>query len=85
MRYLEGIAATITDPVVRARALHVTEENRRVLAFVEALRAGDLRAAGDEITAAGRRNEGRVHGGVVPNVALNGKFLFSIRPYRQRA
>jgi len=40
------IAATITDPVVRARALHVTEENRRVLAFVEALRAGDLRAAG---------------------------------------
>lgn len=40
------LAATITDPVVRARALHVTSENRRVLAFVEAMRAGDLAAAG---------------------------------------
>lgn len=46
---------------------------------------GDLRAAGHEVAAVDRRGEGLVHVGVVPNVALNGKFLFSIRPYRKRA
>ncbi len=39
-------AATIDDPVVRARALHVTGENQRVLRFAAALREGDLDAAG---------------------------------------
>ena len=39
-------ARTIDDPVIRARAVHVTSENGRVLRFAEALRADDLRAAG---------------------------------------
>jgi galactokinase len=45
-------AATTSDltaidhPVVRRRATHVLAENQRVLAFAEALQAGDLRAAG---------------------------------------
>ena len=39
-------AATIDDPVVRARALHVTGENQRVLRFAAALREGDPDAAG---------------------------------------
>lgn len=36
----------IDDPVVRARALHVVNENQRVLDFAAALRAHDLDAAG---------------------------------------
>lgn len=39
-------AATIADPVVRARALHVVGENQRVRACAAALAAGDLTAAG---------------------------------------
>ncbi len=39
-------AARIDDPVVRARALHVTTENRRVLDFADAIAAHDLAAAG---------------------------------------
>jgi galactokinase len=39
-------AKTIDDPVVRARAMHVTSENRRVIDFADALEAGDLRDAG---------------------------------------
>lgn len=39
-------AARLTDPVLRARALHVTGENRRVLDFADALAAGDLAGAG---------------------------------------
>ncbi|MDO8391265.1 MAG: galactokinase family protein [Actinomycetota bacterium] len=40
------LAAAIADPLVRSRAVHVTTENRRVLSFADALRAGDLTAAG---------------------------------------
>lgn len=36
----------IADPVVRARARHVVDENQRVRDFAAALAAGDLRAAG---------------------------------------
>lgn len=36
----------ISHPLVRARARHVISENERVLAFVAALRAGDLAGAG---------------------------------------
>jgi len=39
-------ARSITDPVVRARAMHVTSENRRVIDFADAIAAGDLREAG---------------------------------------
>jgi galactokinase len=39
-------AGRIDDPVIRARALHVTSENRRVVDFAEALAAHDLAAAG---------------------------------------
>ena len=39
-------AASIDDPVVRRRAMHVVAENQRVLAFADALRAGDLASAG---------------------------------------
>lgn len=39
-------AKTIDDPVLRARAMHVTGENLRVLEFAEALRAGRLIEAG---------------------------------------
>ena len=39
-------AKSIVDPVVRARALHVTGENRRVLDFADAITSGDLREAG---------------------------------------
>ncbi|HQZ34456.1 MAG TPA: galactokinase [Ilumatobacteraceae bacterium] len=39
-------ARTITDPVVRARAVHVTSENRRVIDFADAITSGDLREAG---------------------------------------
>jgi galactokinase len=38
--------ARIEDPVVRARARHVIDENQRVRDFAEALAAGDLAAAG---------------------------------------
>lgn len=37
---------SIADPVVRARAMHVINENRRVVEFAEALAAGDLVEAG---------------------------------------
>lgn len=37
----------IPDAIVRARALHVISENRRVRDFAAALAAGDLRAAGE--------------------------------------
>ena len=40
-------AASISDPVVRARALHVVGENQRVRDTVAALAAGDLRAVGE--------------------------------------
>jgi galactokinase len=40
------LAATIDDPVVRARAMHVTSENARVRDFAAALAGGDLRHAG---------------------------------------
>lgn len=36
----------LSDPVVRARARHVVSENARVHAFVEAIAAGDVVAAG---------------------------------------
>ncbi len=39
-------AASIDDPVVRKRAMHVVAENQRVRDFAEALRAGDLAGAG---------------------------------------
>jgi len=39
-------AKSIADPVVRARAMHVTSENRRVIDFADAIAAGDLREAG---------------------------------------
>ena len=39
-------ARSIADPVVRARAMHVTSENRRVLDFAEALRHRNLADAG---------------------------------------
>ncbi len=39
-------ARTIADPVVRARAMHVTSENRRVIDFADAIAAGDLAEAG---------------------------------------
>jgi galactokinase len=39
-------AASIADPVVRRRALHVVAENQRVRDFAAALRADDLGAAG---------------------------------------
>ncbi|MDQ6698389.1 MAG: galactokinase, partial [Actinomycetota bacterium] len=41
----------IADPVVRRRARHVVTENARVLAFVEALDAGDLTSAGQLMAA----------------------------------
>ena len=39
-------ARRITDPVVRARAQHVVDENRRVREFADALRADDRAEAG---------------------------------------
>lgn len=39
-------ARQIDDPLLRARALHVTGENERVRRFADAFRAGDLREAG---------------------------------------
>ena len=39
-------ARSIADPVVRARAVHVTSENRRVIDFADAIAGGDLREAG---------------------------------------
>ena len=39
----------IDDDVVRSRARHVIGENRRVLAFVDALAAGDLTMAGEHM------------------------------------
>lgn len=39
-------ARSITDPIVRARALHVVSENRRVRDFAAALSADNLREAG---------------------------------------
>ena len=41
-----ALANSIVDPVVRARAMHVTSENRRVLDFAEALRQRHLEEAG---------------------------------------
>jgi galactokinase len=38
--------ASIADPVLRKRARHVVTENERVLAFVDAIRAGDVASAG---------------------------------------
>ncbi|MBI4883735.1 MAG: galactokinase [Actinobacteria bacterium] len=37
---------TIDDPIIRARALHVVTENRRVIEFAGALSAGDIDEAG---------------------------------------
>lgn len=39
-------AKAIADPVIRARAMHVTSENRRVVDFADAIANGDLREAG---------------------------------------
>lgn len=50
-----AMAATIADPTVRARALHVTGENQRVRDFAAALAANDLAAAG-ELMVAGHRS-----------------------------
>ena len=44
-------ASRIADPVVRRRAEHVVAENQRVRDFAVALRAGDLRAAGELMVA----------------------------------
>ena len=41
-----ALAKSIADPVVRARAMHVTGENRRVIDFADAITDGDLREAG---------------------------------------
>ena len=43
-------AASVDDPVIRARATHVVEENERVRAFAAALVAGDVTAAGRIMT-----------------------------------
>ena len=43
--------ASISDPVLRARARHVVTENQRVLQCVDALRDGDLAEAGRLLTA----------------------------------
>jgi galactokinase len=40
------LAATVSDPVARLRALHVVSENQRVRDFAAALAADDLEAAG---------------------------------------
>lgn len=37
---------SITDPIVRRRARHIVTENRRVLDFVAAMKAGDLSSMG---------------------------------------
>lgn len=42
-------ARSLADPVLRMRALHVVAENHRVTDFADALRAGDLAAAGHEM------------------------------------
>jgi galactokinase len=42
---------SIADPVIRARAQHVVSENQRVRDFADALRSGDLRAAGTSMIA----------------------------------
>jgi len=47
-------AETIDDPVLRRRARHVTTENARVDAMVEALAAGDLVGAGALLAASHR-------------------------------
>lgn len=41
-----AMAKSISDPIVRARAMHVTSENRRVIDFADAISAGDLKEAG---------------------------------------
>ena len=41
-----GDTTALTDPTVRLRALHVTEENQRVRDFADALRVHDLTEAG---------------------------------------
>ena len=46
-----GSVDRIDDPVVRARARHVVSENQRVLDFATAVANGDLRTAGDVMTA----------------------------------
>ena len=46
--------SAIDDPVVRSRARHVVTENARVLAFVAALRSGDLAGAGEAMDASHR-------------------------------
>jgi galactokinase len=43
--------SSIGDPVLQARARHVVTENERVRQYVEALKAGDLKAAGRLMTA----------------------------------
>jgi galactokinase len=55
-RSAEAKAATLDgdDPVLRRRARHVTSENERVLAAVEALRAGDAVELGALFTASHR-------------------------------
>ena len=44
-------AASITDPTIRSRALHVVSENQRVHDFAAAIAAGDLRSAGASMVA----------------------------------
>jgi galactokinase len=42
---------SIPDAIIRARALHVVEENERARSFASALRSGDLAAAGELVIA----------------------------------
>lgn len=41
---------SLTDPVLRRRARHIVTENRRVLAFADAMQAGDIRTMGALMT-----------------------------------
>lgn len=47
----DQIEASIADPVLKKRALHVVSENQRVLKAVEVLRAGDIEAFGKLLNA----------------------------------
>lgn len=51
---LADLARLADDPVLLRRARHVVTENARVLAFADALAAGDLAAAGRAMTASHR-------------------------------
>lgn len=46
---LEDVQA-LSDPIIRRRARHIVTENRRVLAFVEAMRNGEVDTMGELMT-----------------------------------